>query len=62
MRHMSEMIFELQKLKMKVYYDITKLGSAQVLDSFIKLINNYKIIYEVVHKKYNHFRRLECLH
>jgi len=41
MSHMSQKIFDLQKLKMKAYKDIKCLGSTQDLNEFMGLINTY---------------------
>lgn len=38
MFHMSQKIFDLQKLKMKAYKDIKRLGTTQALDVFLRLM------------------------
>jgi len=45
MFHMSQKIFDLQKLKMKAYKNIKRLGSTQDLDNFMKLISKYVILF-----------------
>jgi len=62
MRHMSQKIFDLQKHKMKAYKDLKIIGSTRALDYFMKLIDNYNKLCNIVPKKCNHFRRLEYLH
>jgi len=62
MFHMSQKIFDLQKLKMKAYKDIKRLGTTQALDVFLRLMKNYRNLCDIVHDKCNHFRRLEYLH
>ena len=42
---MSQKIFDLQKLKMKAYKNIKRLGSTQDLDNFMKLISKYVILF-----------------
>jgi len=56
---MSQKIFDLQKLKMKAYKDIKRLGSTQDLDNFMKLISKYVKLSDIIRKKYNHFRKLD---
>jgi len=62
MFHMSQKIFNLQKLKVKAYKDIKKLGSVRALDDYIRLINNYQKLCDNIHKMCNHFRMLEYQH
>ena len=53
MFHMSQKIFDLQKLKMKAYKDIKRLGSTQDLDNFMKLISKYvKLIDDLNEKQF----------
>ena len=60
MFHMSQKIFDIQKLKMKAYKDIIlSLGSTQDLDNFMKLISKYVKLSDIIRKKYNHFRKLD---
>ena len=62
MFHMSQKIFDLQKLKMKAYKDIKRLGSTQDLDNFMKLISKYVKFSDIICKKCKHFRKLDYLH
>ena len=60
--HMSNQIFILQKVKMKLYHEIKKNGSIYKLDEFCALINNYKKKCKIIHMMCNHFRKEEYQH
>ena len=59
---MSQSIFNLQKIKMKLYKELTKRNSLHDLDSFLRNIEKYKKLCDIIHKKCNDFRKQEYLH
>ena len=60
--HMSQGIFNLQKIKMKKYRELKKQNSLQDLTSFIRNIKNYLTLCKDIHHKCNEFRKQEYLH
>jgi len=60
--HMSQGIFNLQKIKMKLYRELTKKNSLHDLSSFLNKVDKYLNLCKVIHKKCNEYRKQEYLH
>ena len=59
---MSQNIFNLQKLKMKLYKTIKRRGSYHNLDEFEELIEKYNRMCKIFHHMCNIYRKTEYQH
>jgi len=57
--HMSQKIFNLQKLKMKLYKSIKRRGSTYNLDKFEEIIEKYNRMCKIIHHMCNIYRKAE---
>ena len=55
--HMSQKIFNLQKLKMKLYKVIKRRGSYHNLDKFEELIEKHNRMCKIIHDMCNIYRK-----
>jgi len=55
--HMSQSIFNLQRVKMKLYKTFRKKNSLQDLDKFLSNLEKYQKLCATIHKKCNEFRK-----
>ena len=56
---MSQKIFNLQKLKMKLYKSIKRRGSTYNLDKFEEIIEKYNRMCKIIHHMCNIYRKAE---
>jgi len=59
---MSYKIYCLQKVKHKKYKQIKCFVSANDSNEFTKIVDSYNRLCELIHKKYNEFRKKEYLY
>ena len=57
--HISQKIFNLQKIKVQLYKEIKRYRSSNDIDSFSRLISRYQRLCLKIHKACNKFRKLE---
>ena len=60
--HISQKIFNLHRIKVRLYKDIKRCSSSNDIDNFSRLISRYQRLCLKIHKACNEFRKLEYQH